>query len=153
MINDLWYKNTVIYCLSVGTYMDSNGDGIGDFTGVMRRLDYLHGLGITAIWLMPFQISPPSRRRLRRVRLLRRRSALRHHRRFRRVHPWRQAARHTRSHRSRGQPHLERTSLVQGGAQGSQVAVPRLVRLVEEEAAARRPRHGVSGRAEIDLEL
>jgi maltose alpha-D-glucosyltransferase/alpha-amylase len=57
-INDLWYKNAVIYCLSVGTYMDANGDGIGDFEGLMRRLDYLHGLGITAIWLMPFQTSP-----------------------------------------------------------------------------------------------
>jgi maltose alpha-D-glucosyltransferase/alpha-amylase len=58
MINDLWYKNAIIYCLSVATYMDANGDGIGDFTGLMRRLDYLHGLGITAIWLMPFQVSP-----------------------------------------------------------------------------------------------
>ena len=58
MINDLWYKNAVIYCLSVGTYMDSNADGIGDFKGLMRRLDYLHGLGVTAIWLMPFQVSP-----------------------------------------------------------------------------------------------
>jgi maltose alpha-D-glucosyltransferase/alpha-amylase len=58
MINDLWYKNAVIYCLSVGTFMDSNQDGIGDFTGLTRRLDYLHGLGVTAIWLMPFQVSP-----------------------------------------------------------------------------------------------
>jgi maltose alpha-D-glucosyltransferase / alpha-amylase len=58
MINDLWYKNAVIYCLSVGTYMDANGDGVGDFQGLMRRLDYLHGLGVTAIWLMPFQTSP-----------------------------------------------------------------------------------------------
>jgi maltose alpha-D-glucosyltransferase / alpha-amylase len=58
MINDLWYKNAVIYCLSVGTYMDADGDGIGDFVGLMRRLDYLHGLGVTAIWLMPFQTSP-----------------------------------------------------------------------------------------------
>src|ERR1700760_4967045 len=58
MIDDLWYKNGIIYCLSVGTYMDANGDGIGDFKGLMRRLDYLHGLGITAIWLMPFQPSP-----------------------------------------------------------------------------------------------
>src|SRR5689334_13219418 len=58
MINDLWYKNAVIYCLSVGTYMDSNGDGIGDFAGLTRRLDYIHGLGVTAIWLMPFQTSP-----------------------------------------------------------------------------------------------
>jgi maltose alpha-D-glucosyltransferase / alpha-amylase len=57
MINDLWYKNAIIYCLSVGTYMDANGDGIGDFQGLMRRLDYLHGLGITAVWLMPFQVS------------------------------------------------------------------------------------------------
>ncbi len=58
MINDLWYKNAVIYCLSVGTYMDANGDGIGDFSGLLRRLDYLQGLGVTAIWLMPFQPSP-----------------------------------------------------------------------------------------------
>src|SRR6267154_499245 len=58
MIKDLWYKNAVIYCLSVGTYMDANADGIGDFQGLMRRLDYLHGLGVTAIWLMPFQPSP-----------------------------------------------------------------------------------------------
>jgi maltose alpha-D-glucosyltransferase/alpha-amylase len=58
MINDLWYKNAVIYCLSVGTFMDADGDGIGDFQGLVRRLDYLHGLGVTAIWLMPFQLSP-----------------------------------------------------------------------------------------------
>ena len=58
MIKDLWYKNAVIYCLSVATYMDASGDGIGDFQGLMRRLDYLHGLGVTAIWLMPFQTSP-----------------------------------------------------------------------------------------------
>jgi maltose alpha-D-glucosyltransferase/alpha-amylase len=58
MINDLWYKNAIVYCLSVATYLDANGDGIGDFPGLMRRLDYLHGLGVTAIWLMPFQPSP-----------------------------------------------------------------------------------------------
>ena len=58
MINDLWYKNAVIYCLSVGTFMDADGDGVGDFKGLMRRLDYLAGLGVTAIWLMPFQTSP-----------------------------------------------------------------------------------------------
>jgi maltose alpha-D-glucosyltransferase/alpha-amylase len=58
MINDLWYKNAIIYCLSVSTYMDADGDGIGDFRGLMNRLDYLQGLGVTAIWLMPFQPSP-----------------------------------------------------------------------------------------------
>ncbi|MCO5732089.1 alpha-amylase family protein [Rhizobium sp. SSA_523] len=58
MINDLWYKNAVIYCLSVETFQDSNGDGVGDFPGLMRRLDYLAGMGVDAIWLMPFQASP-----------------------------------------------------------------------------------------------
>jgi len=38
--------------------MDANRDGVGDFQGLTRRLDYLHGLGITTIWLMPFQPSP-----------------------------------------------------------------------------------------------
>ena len=58
MINDLWYKNAIVYCLSVATYMDANGDSVGDFEGLMRRLDYLQGIGVTALWLMPFQTSP-----------------------------------------------------------------------------------------------
>jgi maltose alpha-D-glucosyltransferase/alpha-amylase len=58
VINDLWYKNAIIYCLSVETFMDANGDGVGDFPGLIRRLDYLQGLGVTAVWLMPFQPSP-----------------------------------------------------------------------------------------------
>ncbi|HZA55374.1 MAG TPA: alpha-amylase family glycosyl hydrolase [Candidatus Udaeobacter sp.] len=56
MIKDLWYKNTVIYSLDLETFMDTNGDGIGDFEGLIRRLDYLHTLGIGAIWLAPFQL-------------------------------------------------------------------------------------------------
>lgn len=58
MIDDLWYKNAIIYSLNVGTFMDSNGDGVGDFEGLSRRLDYLAGLGVTCIWLQPFQPSP-----------------------------------------------------------------------------------------------
>ncbi|HET9625369.1 MAG TPA: alpha-amylase family protein [Kofleriaceae bacterium] len=58
MINDLWYKNAVVYCLNVGTFMDASGDGVGDFAGLVRRLDYLAGLGINCVWLMPFQKSP-----------------------------------------------------------------------------------------------
>jgi maltose alpha-D-glucosyltransferase/alpha-amylase len=58
MIKDLWYKNAIFYCLSVGTYMDANGDGVGDFEGLARRLDYIQGLGVTTIWLMPLQASP-----------------------------------------------------------------------------------------------
>src|SRR5919198_1680022 len=58
MFRDLWYKNAVVYCLAVGTFMDGNNDGVGDFRGLLRRLDYLEGLGVTAIWLMPFQPTP-----------------------------------------------------------------------------------------------
>lgn len=58
MIKDLWYKNAIIYSVNVETYLDSNGDGIGDFEGLSRALDYLQGLGITCIWLAPFQKSP-----------------------------------------------------------------------------------------------
>jgi maltose alpha-D-glucosyltransferase/alpha-amylase len=58
VIDDLWYKNAVVYSVNVGTFMDSNGDGVGDFEGLSRRLDYLAGLGITCIWLQPFQPSP-----------------------------------------------------------------------------------------------
>jgi len=58
MIEDLWYKNAVIYSLDLETFMDADGDGVGDFEGLIRRLDYLQFLGIDAIWLAPFQPSP-----------------------------------------------------------------------------------------------
>jgi maltose alpha-D-glucosyltransferase / alpha-amylase len=58
VIDDLWYKNAVIYCLDVEKYLDSNGDGVGDFEGLTRRLDYLAGLGVTCIWLQPFYPTP-----------------------------------------------------------------------------------------------
>lgn len=58
MIPDLWYKNAIIYSLSLDAFLDGNGDGVGDFRGAMRKLDYLQGLGATAVWLAPFQPSP-----------------------------------------------------------------------------------------------
>jgi maltose alpha-D-glucosyltransferase / alpha-amylase len=57
-IEDLWYKNAIIYCLDVEKYMDADGDGCGDFEGLSRRLDYLAGLGVTCLWLQPFYPSP-----------------------------------------------------------------------------------------------
>ncbi len=54
----LWYKDAVIYELHVKTFHDSDGDGIGDFRGLIEKLDYLQELGITAIWLLPFYPSP-----------------------------------------------------------------------------------------------
>lgn len=58
MSNDLWYKEAVIYQLHVRSFQDSNGDGIGDFRGLIQRLDHFSSLGVTALWLLPFYISP-----------------------------------------------------------------------------------------------
>jgi len=55
---DLWYKRAVIYALDVETFQDADGDGIGDFQGLISRLDYLSTLGITCLWLLPFYPSP-----------------------------------------------------------------------------------------------
>lgn len=54
----LWYKDAVIYELHVRAFQDSNSDGIGDFPGLISRLDYLQDLGVTCIWLLPFFPSP-----------------------------------------------------------------------------------------------
>src|SRR2546430_11683997 len=53
-----WYKDAVIYELSVRAFRDSNGDGVGDFPGLVEKLDYIAQLGVTAIWLLPFYPSP-----------------------------------------------------------------------------------------------
>jgi maltose alpha-D-glucosyltransferase/alpha-amylase len=53
-----WYRDAVIYEAHVRAFQDSDGDGIGDFKGLTRRLDYLQDLGVTAIWLLPFYPSP-----------------------------------------------------------------------------------------------
>lgn len=58
MIDDLWHKNAVIYSLDLETFMDGNGDGNGDFEGLIGRLDYLNSLGVDVLWLAPFQPSP-----------------------------------------------------------------------------------------------
>src|SRR5438094_8295069 len=57
-VDPLWYKDAIVYELHVKTFCDSDGDGMGDFRGLMEKLDYLQELGITAIWLLPFYPSP-----------------------------------------------------------------------------------------------
>lgn len=57
-VSDLWWKNAIVYCLDVETYMDANGDGVGDFRGLTQRVDYLAGLGVSCLWLMPFYPTP-----------------------------------------------------------------------------------------------
>ena len=56
--SDLWWKNAVIYCLDVETFLDWNDDGMGDLAGLSERVDYLAGIGVSCIWLMPFYPSP-----------------------------------------------------------------------------------------------
>jgi len=56
--DELWFKDVIIYQLHVKAFQDSNGDGVGDFVGLTERLDYLHDLGVTALWLLPFYPSP-----------------------------------------------------------------------------------------------
>src|SRR5437588_4730988 len=58
MSDPLWYKDAIIYELHVKTFHDSNADGMGDFRGLIEKLDYLQELGISAIWLLPFYPSP-----------------------------------------------------------------------------------------------
>ena len=53
-----WYKDAIIYEVHVRAFRDSNGDGIGDFSGLIEKLDYVASLGVTAIWLLPFYPSP-----------------------------------------------------------------------------------------------
>ncbi len=54
----IWYKNAIFYSLDVETFYDANGDGTGDFQGLINKLDYISGLGVNCIWLLPFFPSP-----------------------------------------------------------------------------------------------
>ncbi len=53
-----WYKDAIFYEVHVRTFFDSNGDGVGDFIGLKQKLPYIKSLGVTAVWLMPFFVSP-----------------------------------------------------------------------------------------------
>jgi maltose alpha-D-glucosyltransferase / alpha-amylase len=57
-IEPQWYKDAVIYQLHIKSFFDANDDGIGDFAGLMQKLDYIAELGVTAVWLLPFYPSP-----------------------------------------------------------------------------------------------
>lgn len=56
--SDQWWKNAVVYCLDVEMFYDGDGDGCGDLLGLTERVDYLAGLGVSVLWLMPFYPSP-----------------------------------------------------------------------------------------------
>jgi len=56
--SDIWWKNAIVYCVDVRSFLDSDGDGCGDLRGLVERVDYLAGIGVTCIWLLPFHPSP-----------------------------------------------------------------------------------------------
>ncbi|HEV2295466.1 MAG TPA: alpha-amylase family protein [Tepidisphaeraceae bacterium] len=56
--SDLWWKNAIVYCVDTQSFQDTNGDGVGDLDGLTQRIDYLAGLGVTCLWLMPIYPSP-----------------------------------------------------------------------------------------------
>ena len=108
----LWYKDAIIYQLHVKSFFDANNDGIGDFPGLIAKLDYIAELGVNTIWLLPFYPSP-------------RRDDGYDIADYRDVHPdygtladfkrfvaRRACARHPRHHRAGDQPHLRPASLV-----------------------------------------
>jgi maltose alpha-D-glucosyltransferase/alpha-amylase len=57
-LDPLWYKDAIIYQIHIKSFVDSNNDGIGDFPGLISRLDYIAELGVNTIWLLPFYPSP-----------------------------------------------------------------------------------------------
>ena len=69
--SDPWYKHAVFYEVYPRSFADSNNDGIGDLKGITSKLDYLHDLGVDAIWISPCFPFTASRLRLRRLRLRR----------------------------------------------------------------------------------
>jgi len=156
MIDDLWYKNAVIYCLSVGhLYGRQWRRAIGDFKGLLRRLDYLQGLGITTIWLMPFQ--PSARQRTMGYDISDyygvdpRYGTLGD---FVEFYPWLPANAASASSSILSSTTLRmRIPWFRDSQTFEGFAVSRLVRLVRQEARQCQPGHGVSRRAKIHLEL
>jgi len=55
---DVWWKNAIVYCVDVESFLDLDGDGIGDLRGMTQKIDYLAGIGVTCLWLQPFYPSP-----------------------------------------------------------------------------------------------
>ena len=111
-----WYKDAIIYQLHVKAFQDANGDGIGDFAGLMQRLDYIAGARRQRDLADAVLPLAAARRRLRHRRLPRDQPVLRHDARLPRLRRRGAPARPPRHHRARHQPHLRPASLVPAGA-------------------------------------
>ncbi len=138
-----WYKDAVIYELHVKAFFDSNGDGMGDFPGLIQKLDYLQGLGITCLWILPFYPSPLARRRVRHLELHQGQQAVRGPQGLQKVRPRSARAGHPGHHRAGHQPHVGPAPVVSAGAERADwVAGARLLRLDRRpDQVQRRPDH------------
>ena len=115
---DVWWRNAVVYCLDVETFLDSDGDGVGDLTGLCERIDYLDGIGVELPLADAVLPLGPARRRLRHHRLLRRRPAARDARRPRRHDPHRARPRDPRDRRPRPNHTSDRHPWFQAAREG-----------------------------------
>ena len=140
---DLWWKNAVIYCLDAESFADSNGDGCGDLPGLTDRIDYLAGIGVTCLWLMPFYPSPNRDDGYDIVDFHGRRRPPGDAGRPGGAGAHGARPRHPRDRRPGREPHLRPAPLVPGGARRRGLAVPRLLRLGRR--ATRRPGHAPAG--------
>ena len=150
----LWYKDAIIYQAHVKSFFDSNNDGIGDFPGLTQKLDYLQGLGITCLWLLPFFPSPlkddgydiadylnvhPSYGTLDDFKAFVARGA---------------RAAHQGAHRAGRQPHLRPASVVPARAAGAAgIARARVLRLERHRQEVSRDADHLQRYREVELDL
>ncbi len=126
----LWYKDAIIYQTHVKAFFDSNGDGIGDFEGVIQKLDYIQDLGVIGDLAAAVLSLAAAGRRLRHSRLSQHQSVLRQHARRQAPDPRGAPARPARHHRAGHQPHLRPASLVPARTPGQEGLAPsRLLRV------------------------
>ncbi len=153
MTDALWYKDAVIYEVHVRAFFDSNDDGIGDFGGLIRKLDYIQELGVNTIWLLPFYPSPgkddgydisdyrnihPAYGTREDFKAVRRRGA---------------SSRPARDHRAGHQSHLGSASVVPGRPQGAARAQEaQLLRVVGRSEPVRRHAHHLHGYRAVELD-
>ncbi len=149
-----WYKDAVIYELHVRAFADSNGDGIGDFRGLTQQLDYLHDLGVTTLWLLPFYPSPFRDDGYDISDYTNVHADLRHARRLQGVPARGAPARPAGHHRAGHQPHLRPASLVPARApRAGRQPVARLLRLERHARAVQGGAHHLQGLRALELDL